>query len=230
MRALFVQHQADCPPGLVGERLAELGAVVEVAQARSHRLPDPAGFDLVVPLGSSDSAGDESVPYLRREWSHLERAVEIGVPVFGICFGAQLLCRVLGGRVRRMPVPEIGWLPVESTDPDVVAPGPWLSWHFDRMEPGTSSVEVARSRHAAQAFVHGPHVGVQFHPEATVASVGAWVARYGDSLARFGIDPATLVAETRERTGAGHGPTDELVDRVLARAGLRPLASEGRPE
>lgn len=227
MRVLFVQHQDDCPPGLVGERLDRLGATIEVAQARVPRLPDPAGFDLVVPLGSSDSAADESVPYLRREWSLLERAVEIGVPVFGICFGAQLLCRVLGGRVRPMPDgPEIGWLPVATLAPDVVATGPWLAWHHDGMEPGPRTVEVARSRRASQAFVHGPHLGVQFHPEATAESVQAWAARYGDALDRLGVDPDAVVAETRERAAApARDRTDELVDRVLARAGVVPLAS-----
>lgn len=226
MRVLFVQHQDDCPPGLVGERLAALGATIEVAEAREPRLPHPAGFDLVVPLGSGDSAADESVSYLRREWELLDRAVQGGVPVFGICFGAQLLCRVLGGRVRRMPDgPEIGWLPVETAAPGVVAPGPWLAWHFDRMEPGPHSVQVASSRLAAQAFVHGPHVGVQFHPEATADSVRAWAARYGDSLAALGVDPDGVVAETRARTVRGYRATDELVDRVLAHAGVLPLAS-----
>lgn len=228
MRVLFVQHQDDCPPGLVGERLDALGATLEVVAARAPRLPDPAGFDLVVPLGSSDSAADDAVPYLHREWSLLERAVEIGVPVFGICFGAQLLCRVLGGRVRRMPGgPEIGWLPVVTVAPDVVAPGPWLAWHFDGMEPGPDTVEVARSRRATQAFVHGPHVGVQFHPEATAGSVQAWAERYGDSLGRLGVDPHAVVAQTCERAAAeaARRRTGELVGRVLARAGVEPLAS-----
>lgn len=226
MRVLFVQHQADAPPGLVGDRLAGLGATLDVVEAHAERLPDPAGFDLVVPLGSSDSAADESVTYLRREWSLLERAVEIGTPVFGICFGAQLLCRVLGGHVDRMPDgPELGWTTVETTDPDLIAPGPWLTWHSDRAEPGPGSVRVARSRRCTQAFVHGPHVGVQFHPEATVESVRAWAAPYADALDRAGLAPETVVSETRERTGTGYRLTDELVDRVLARAGLLPRAA-----
>jgi GMP synthase (glutamine-hydrolysing) len=226
VRVLFVQHQDDCPPGLVGERFDALGATGEVVPARARRLPDPTAFDLVVPLGSSDSAADESVSYLRREWELLERAVAAQVPVFGICFGAQLLCRVLGGRVRRMPDgPEIGWLPIETAAPDVVASGPWLAWHFDELEPGPDSVEVARSGRACQAFVHGPHVGVQFHPEATVESVRSWAARYGDSLERFDLDPVAVVAESVECAAAARGRADELVDRVLVRAGVLPLAS-----
>lgn len=227
MRVLFVEHQADCSPGLVGERFAALGADLEVAAARSPRLPNPTEFDLIVPLGSSDSAADESVSYLRREWDLLERAVAADVPVFGICFGAQLLCRVLGGRVDRMPDgPEIGWLSVESAAPEVVPRGPWLSWHFDELVPGAGSRPVARSSRSCQAFVHGRHVGVQFHPEATVSSVVSWTELYGETLQRMGVDPQALADETRERTsGQAQQLAAELVDRVLARAGVLPMAS-----
>lgn len=220
MRVLFVQHQDDCPPGLVGERLDELGATLEVVRAQSPRMPDPAGFQLVVPLGSDDSAADESVAYLRPEWDLLERAVAARVPVFGICFGAQLLCRVLGGRVRPMPRPEIGWRTVDTDDPDSVAPGPWMIWHLDAMEPGPGSHEIARTADAVQAFVHGPHLGVQFHPEATVPSVAVWADHYRDALDRLGMDPALVVAESREQITAARRRAAVLVDHVLARAGI----------
>jgi GMP synthase (glutamine-hydrolysing) len=221
VRVLFVQHQDDCPPGLVGERLADLGATLEVVDARSPRLPDPGEFQLVVPLGSDDSAADESLPYLRGEWELLERAVGVGVPVFGICFGAQLLCRVLGGRVSPAPGgPEIGWLPVDTVDTDVVGPGPWLVWHLDVMEPGPDSTRIARTAVGAQAFTHGPHLGVQFHPEATPASVRVWAEHYRSSLDRLDIAPAALLAETAARSAAARRRADALVDRVLSRAGV----------
>ena len=219
MRVLYVQHQDDCPPGLVGERLAMLGAEQLVVDARESPLPDPAGFDLVVPLGSDDSAVDESVEYLRAEWELLERAVQARVPVLGICFGAQLLCRVLGGTVRRNAGgPEIGWLRVGTDDPGLVEPGPWLVWHLDVMEPGPDSVVVARTGVAVQAFSHGPHLGVQFHPEVTVASARVWAEHYRSSLDRLGIEPAALVTETVQRAEVTRRRAYDLVDRVLARA------------
>ena len=220
MRVLHVQHQDDCPPSLVGERLAMLGAEQVVVDARS--LADPEGFDLVVVLGSDDSAADESVEYLRGEWELLERAVQAGVPVFGICFGAQLLCRVLGGTVRPVPGgPEIGWLPVETTQPRLVEAGPWLVWHLDLMEPGPRSTVVARTGVGVQAYRHGPHVGVQFHPEATLDSVRVWVEHYRGSLDQLGIDPDALLAETAARAEASRRRVFALVDRVVAHAGLR---------
>jgi GMP synthase (glutamine-hydrolysing) len=221
VRVLFVQHQDDCPPAMVGDRLAALGATCEVVEAQAPRLPDPTGFDLVVPLGSDDSAADDSVPYLHRERELLDRAVRAGVPVFGICFGAQLLCRVLGGSVRPAAGgPEIGWLPVETSRADLVEPGPWLVWHLDVMEPGPDTLEIARTPVGAQAFVHGPHLGVQFHPEATRASVQVWADHYRSSLDRLGIVPAALLAETAERAEEARQRVHALVDRVLAHAGL----------
>lgn len=219
MRVLFVQHQDDCPPGLVGERLGQLGAALEVVDARAPRLPDPRGYDLVVPLGSDDSAADESLSYLPAEWALLKGAVQAGVPVFGICFGAQLLCRVLGGAVRPAPGPEIGWLRVATEDPAVVEAGPWMVWHLDVMTPGPGSVEVARSDVGTQAFTHGPHLGVQFHPEATLASVRVWAEHYRSSIDRLGLEPAALLSETVELAESARERAYALVDRVLARAG-----------
>lgn len=225
-RVLFVQHQDDCPPGHVGERLAERGADVDVVRVRTDPLPDPTAYDLVVPLGSDDSAYDESLPYLRPEWDLLSAAVDAGVPVFGICFGAQLLSRVLGGRVYASPSgPEIGWLRVESTDPALLEPGPWLVWHLDVLEPPDGAVELARTTAACQAYVYGPHVGVQFHPEATVDSVTSWVRGYERSLHEASVDTAELLAETRAVRDAArrraYALTDRVVTRALAAAGSR---------
>ncbi|MQA07752.1 MAG: hypothetical protein GEU98_04200 [Pseudonocardiaceae bacterium] len=217
-RVLFVQHQDDCPPGYVGERLEQRGARVEVVRAQDARLPDPREFELIVPLGSDDSAYDESVPYLRREWELLDGAVTAGVPVFGICFGAQLLSRVLGGQVYRAPDgPEIGWLTVHTTDPEFVEPGPWLVWHLDVMGTPPGGVEIASTAVGTQAFVHGQHVGTQFHPEATPASAEVWARHYHDALGEVGVDHDGLLAETRALRDDARRRAHTLTDRVLAR-------------
>ncbi|MBO0849774.1 MAG: type 1 glutamine amidotransferase [Pseudonocardia sp.] len=218
MRVLFVQPEADDPPGLVGERLAELGAEIEVADPREP-LPDALGFDLIVPLGSVDSAADDSVPYLSQQWRLLDGAVRAGVPVFGICFGAQLLCRVLGGSVEPAPGgPEIGWLTLDVDPDDDLERGPWVVWHEDVMTLPPAARELARTAVGTHAYTVGPHFGVQFHPEATGTEVAAWARGHAGAVADLDV----LVARIEADAEGARRRVATLVDRVLAHAGISP--------
>jgi len=101
-RALVVEHERATPGGLVYDWLDDYGAEVEDLRIDvDEREVDPAAFDLLVPLGSEFAAYDDTVPWIEREKRLLERAVAADVPVLGICFGGQLLARVLGGRCYR---------------------------------------------------------------------------------------------------------------------------------
>ena len=218
---LCVQHQDDCPPGHVGERLTDLGAELEIVDVRRGSLPDPREFDLVLSLGSDDAAHDEGVQYLRAEWKLLETAVDADVPVFGICFGGQLLSRVLGGSVAPLPDgPEIGWLPVESDDPEMFEPGPWLVWHLDGMTPPPGAAVVARTDRATQAFATERTVGVQFHPEVTMEGARVWSTNYRDQLLALGLDPDELLEQVRVREPETRRRAHRLTDRVLERFGF----------
>lgn len=218
---LCVQHQLDCPPGYVGDRLAELGARLEVVQARTGPLPDPREFDLVLSLGSDDSAHDEGVSYLRPEWELLDGALRGGVPVFGICFGAQLLSRVAGGSVARLPDrAEIGWLAVHTRDPELIDPGPWLIWHLDAMTAPPGAEVLAWTDRCVQAFAVDGGVGVQFHPEVTVPGARVWADNYRGQLLDLGIDPDALFAQVVDRESETARRAGELTDRVLRRLGF----------
>ena len=221
-RALFIQHQDDCPPGYIGERAHQRGFEVDVVRATGE-LPDPTGYDLVVPLGSDDAAYDDSLPYLQPEADLLRRAIDHEVPIFGICFGAQLLSRVLGGDVGPSSTgPEIGWLHVGTADAGLVEPGPWLVWHLDVMSCPPAGQAVAHSDAGVQAFMYGPHLGVQFHPEATLPSVQVWSEHYHSSLVGLGIRPDALIEETRRRRPAARAGAYRLFDRVHARVARLP--------
>lgn len=215
-RVLFIQHQDDCPPGYLGQRASQRGLSAEVVRADRGSLPSAVGYDLVVPLGSYHSAYDNSVPYLAGEERLLCEAVDAGVPVLGICFGAQLLARVLGGDVSPMPDgPEIGWLSVSTRDPALIDPGPWLVWHFDVMTVPPGADEVAWTASGTQAFRYGPHAGVQFHPEATPQSISRWAWTYRLALTRLGITADDLIAETRHQESSARARGHALLDRFL---------------
>lgn len=221
MRILFIQHQDDCPPGYVGDRAEQCGFALDVVEAGAltgARSPDPRDYDLIVPLGSDDTAYDDTIGYLPAEHRLLDTAVGAGVPVFGICFGAQLLARTLGGQVWQAGRPEIGWLRPEVTEPGLVEPGPWLVWHLDVMSCPPGGTELARTPAALQAFRFGPHVGVQFHPEATPDSAAVWARHYSSSLQELGIEPDALLDETRRGRDDGRQRGFRLFDRVRAHA------------
>jgi GMP synthase (glutamine-hydrolysing) len=125
-------------------------------------------------LGSEQTAFDDSTPWLADELGFVAAALDGSVPVLGVCFGGQVLARVLGARVYRLDVPEIGWVSVTSKQ-DELAEGPWLAWHRDGFELPAGSRELATGVASLQAFSVGPHLGLQFHPEVTRPIVQAWI-------------------------------------------------------
>jgi GMP synthase-like glutamine amidotransferase len=185
MRLLVIEHQADAPAGLVAGWAAGRGlAVTTLRPATGEPLPRPGSpGDAVVVLGSEKTAFDDSIPWLADELTFVRQALESSVPVLGICFGGQVLARVLGARVYRLDEPEIGWVSVISKRAGL-AEGPWLAWHRDGFELPAGAAELARGGPSLQAFGLGPHVGLQFHPEVTRPIVADWIAAADPPLDR----------------------------------------------
>lgn len=236
MRALVLQHDHVTEPGLVGARLMERGydlTVLTVVPEHRHQAPDVTfdfpeadGWDLVVSLGAPWSVYDETAvgSWIGGELALLRKAHHLGIPVLGVCFGAQALTTALGGSVEASPRPEIGWVEVDTDDPSLVGTGPWFQWHYDRCVPPPGAVEVARNAVCVQAFRVGRSLGVQFHPEVTTGIVRDWLDLGGaEQCAQHGVDPGELLARCRElelpaRVNA-HRLIDAFLDRVAGSAG-----------
>ncbi len=214
-RVRVIQHQDDAPAGHVGDRLVARGWRLELVRADREPLGDATGADALVVLGSRASAWDDTVPFLADELALLREADAAGVPILGVCFGAQSLARALGGEVRPAEEPEIGWVRVTTEESTLVEPGPWLACHRDVLTPPPGARELARTAAGAQAFVRGPHLGVQFHPEAGPAQIASWAQAYDAELAALGTDPDDLVAETARAQPAARARAERLVDRWL---------------
>ncbi|MEV6193049.1 type 1 glutamine amidotransferase [Streptomyces sp. NPDC051920] len=228
MRALVVQHDHVTEPGLVGARLEERGydlTVVTLVPEHRHQAPDVAfdfpaagDWDLIVSLGAPWSVYDRSAvgSWIDGELSLLREADRLGVPVLGVCFGAQALTTALGGRVEPSPRPEIGWVEVATDDPSLVGPGPWFQWHFDRCVLPPGAKEVARNDVCVQAFRTEHGLGVQFHPEITTAMVRGWIETGGaEQCVRHGVDPGELLARSRAMESVARTNAGRLVDGFL---------------
>ncbi|MFD3561265.1 type 1 glutamine amidotransferase [Streptomyces sp. NPDC058686] len=242
MRALIIGHDHASPSGLIGERLVDRGFeldTITVVPAERYRAPGvdfdfPAlrGYDLVVPLGAPWSVDDHATigSWVGGELALLREAHALGVPVLGICFGAQALATALGGAVERAPRPEIGWMSVETDAPELVPEGPWFQTHFDRFVVPPGAEELARSAVGPQAFRTGRSLGVQFHPELTEATLRGWLdLGLYDQARGLGIDPDELLERTRELRAEARRRAHVLVDGFLDRVARSPAATGAVP-
>jgi GMP synthase-like glutamine amidotransferase len=194
--ALILQHGDWGPPALLGEWARANGIPYVVHRMDvDHRLPELDGQPFIASLGSDHSPLDSDVQEVILELELVERAVKSGIPVLGLCYGGQVLSQVLGGQIERAPEPELGWHTLESVAPDEISNGPWLQWHYDRFTLPPGAQELARSPRAVQAFRHGCHLGLQFHPESTIEIVKEWARLDSERLAQLGIEDGEALAE-----------------------------------
>jgi len=217
MRVVVIRHHDVDSAGFIAEGFEARGAELAVRLFPDDGpLPALDGVDHIVVLGAVSSVNDPD-PWIAEELAWIRAADQAGLPVFGICFGAQALCAALGGRVEAMEGKEIGWFVVDSTDPEVIPAGPWLEFHGDRCLLPAGAEVLARNELAVQAFRIGRHLAVQFHPEVDGPQLKRWLNAMGTREAELaGVDPDQFLADTIREEPAARARADRLVAAALA--------------
>lgn len=140
-------------------------------------LPGVEEIEALIVLGGPMGVYDEAdCPWLKPEKLLIRAVIDAGKPVLGICLGAQLIADVLGADVKRNPMKEIGWFPIQLTDQAraecVFADFPQeltvLHWHGDTFDLPKGAVRIGHSDCCVnQGFLWGENViALQFHLEA----------------------------------------------------------------
>lgn len=206
----MVQHTPTEGPGLLAAVLA--GAEMPNRIVRldlGESLPDPADVSGVVvmggPMGVHDTADH---PWLVSEKRWLAEAVDAGLPVLGVCLGAQLVAAALGADVTTGPSPEIGigriTLDAEGLIDPLLGPEgdqlPVVHWHGDTFAIPDGATRLASSdRYQNQAFRYGDRVyGLQFHLEVDDEVAASWAPDLPAGITLDGPD-RRLVEETGRR-------------------------------
>ena len=201
---LVVLHQETSSPGRVGQVLRRRGHRLDIRRPPlGHPLPERLDRHRgVVVFGGPMSANDPE-PFVAAEMALMERALREDVPTLGICLGAQLLVRALGGRVapRADGETEIGWYPLRATAEGRAWSPHWpaqvYQWHREGFDlPRGATLLATADAYPNQAFQLGSALAVQFHAELTLAMMCRWTVRGAARLSLPGAQP-------RERHLAG---------------------------
>ena len=150
----------------------------------------------------------DKYPFLTCELNWMRSAVDRGIPLLGICLGAQMLAKALGGRVYPHTVREIGWREIDllpASQNDFIFDGrsareTVFQWHGDTYDMPPGAVHLASGEQCRnQAFRIGPSAyGMQFHAEMTPEIMREWLAEKPAKIAdrlSAPIDPEKIAAE-----------------------------------
>jgi GMP synthase (glutamine-hydrolysing) len=245
MRLLAIVHQRDAGPGVFAEAVEAAGGELDAWHVAEDPHPPAvaADYDAVMVFGGTMHADHvDRHRWLVPEKELLRELLARGVPLLGVCLGAQLLAEAAGGDARAAREPEIGWFEVEVTaagagDPVIGPLAPRFEafeWHSYEFGVPDGVQVLARTPVCAQAFRAGARAwGIQFHAEVSRADVERWIDDYGSDPdeVRIGVDPVALRSLTDRRIDAHNELGRELCARFLGavrEAGSPAPATAGR--
>lgn len=196
---IVVKNEGDSGLGLLEAGLtSEFGSAIELFRNNALALHLLTDTDLVVLLGSEWSVYWSTVyKEVRAECDLVQSAIQEGIPVLGICYGAQLISHASGGHVRRSEMPEIGWADVCPRGERTPVVGRWMQWHYDTFTLPVGFELLGLNGAGVQAIRCGRTLGVQFHPEVDCKILRTWIdASEVAELEVAGIVPSDLIDET----------------------------------
>lgn len=213
MRVLAFRHEDGGDLGTIRPALERRGISVECVDLfAGDSLPNLRDASGLIFMGGAMCAND-NLPFLHQELELIGLATQQGLPVLGICLGAQLIANVLGGTVYESAVQETGWQDIHldreaASDPVFSALTPVtrvFQLHNDTFDLPSGAVRLAASDICPnQAFRWGRAIyGVQFHPEMTPAMVADWSRESGLPESPETPEACAELAQTCDRLVGG---------------------------
>ena len=184
-KILAVMHQEASTPGRVGIMLEDMGYhIVGCRPALGDDLPETLeDYAGAIVFGGPMSA-NENEDYIKREIEWMSVPLKEDKPFFGICLGAQMLSKHLGGEVtpHKDEYVEVGYYPIKATQAGETMmdwPDHVYQWHTEGFSlPQDATLLASGEEYPNQAFQYGENAyGVQFHSEVTHYMMHKWTTK-----------------------------------------------------
>ena len=186
---------------------------------------EPTSWDAVMVFGGAMHPDqDAEHPWLGGEVDFIASALAEGVPLLGVCLGAQLVARAAGAGVGPAERPEVGWFAVELSEDGAADPVlgalPMrvraFQWHYYTFDLPDTAVALASNENARQAYRLGDRVwAIQFHAEVERHMLDRW---FVEGAAELPKPLAELEAETRTNLPTWNGQGRALCGAFLDEA------------
>ena len=180
--ALIVVHQKRSSTGDVGLKLRNRGYKLDIRRpVLGEKLPDTMNeHDMAVIYGGPPSANDDT-DYIKYEINWISNVLKDEKPFLGICLGAQMLAKNLGGEIKRSDDRsiEVGFYDLKPTGCGhqiFKHQKTFFQWHREGFHTPTDCEVLAEGdMFRENAFRYGKAYGIQFHPEVNFKMHSMWL-------------------------------------------------------
>ncbi len=215
-KILVILHQQNSTPGRVGMKLIERGYDLDIRRPPlGHPLPQTLEHHAGAVMFGGPMSANDNEEYVNREIDWISVPLKENKPFFGICLGAQMMVRNLGGEVKpnETEFAEIGYYPLRATKAGstlMAWPKMIYQWHREGFSlPREATLLATGDEYPNQAIRVGENAyGVQFHAELTTWMMNRWTTL---GAARFCLNGA----QDRNRHFAGRALYDSAVMKWL---------------
>ena len=184
MKFLVLQHIPIEHPGIFTDFMKKDNIEIHTVELdEGETIPDLKSYDAMIVMGGPmDTWQEEEYSWLKPEKESIyEFACIQKKPYLGLCLGAQLLGEVIGGKVKKMEIPEIGALTIDISNHETIFKNmpnkiKVLQWHSYEVSslPKEANLLASSNECLVQAFSFNKAFGLQFHVEQTEKTVPQW--------------------------------------------------------